>query len=176
CGASSWWKGATNVGTCVLVLPGTYSQGEFATNHNGTTSQNVIFICQTLHSCLIHGTATGGSSVWLVNGANSQVLGFEITGTSTYGLEICITGSGGCANVILGYNHVHGLTGTCANSPGGSGIGGANAINPLIIGNEVDHIDVTAGGGRWCHGIYMGGSSGSPSGRIYNNYLHDNPN
>jgi hypothetical protein len=175
CG-KSYWPGSANVGTCVHVLPGTYSQGEFATSHSGTASQNIVFICEVQFACLIRGTATGGSTIWIVNGANSQVIGFDVSGSSTYGIGVCITGSGGCPNVVIGYNHVHNLTGTCGNSPGGSGIGGKDAVNPLIIGNEVNHIDVTSGGGRWCHGIYLGGPNGSPSGRIYNNYLHDNPN
>ena len=170
CGAT-YWPGTQNVGACIHLAPGTYS-GSFNTSHSGTANQKIVWISDVQYGASIQG---GSGAVWVTGGSYVAVVGIDMQSSNggTYGLQLC-TNASPCHDRLIYGNQVHDLRGSCANSPGGAGIVGYNADNVDIIANRVYNIDITSGGGRWCHGIYLGGTTGTASGHIYNNQLFNN--
>ena len=151
-------------GDVVVVRDGMYTGSRLILEivRSGTGSAPITFRAEHRWGAVLdgrHGTSAIGIEV---RGRYVRVEGFEVRGTSRYGIEAY-----GGANVTVAGNHVHDIGRICTSSPGG--IVGINAYVPdlTIEGNVVHDIGRLANGEEGCvttnsywqnhdHGIYQG--------------------
>jgi hypothetical protein len=132
-----------NPGDVVVVRSGTYTGGATILDitRSGTAANPIVFKAETRGGAVIDGQNNHSAIGIEVNGSYVRVQGFEVRGTSHYGIEV-YRGH----DVVIAQNHVHDVGHYCTSTS--NGIVGINAYVPnLVIEQNVVH-DV----GRWAHG------------------------
>lgn len=127
CTAGSGWISASGVGACVHVASGSYAQ---AVNNSkaGTAPARVRYVSDTKYGARLLGV-NGAGVIWTNHGAYTDIVGFDIDGSTTDVQSGIITyydnGPSGCHSAILS-NKVHDLSnaGGAFNAAGGMGTGG----------------------------------------------------
>jgi hypothetical protein len=151
--------GVVNPGDVVIVRNGVYTGGSTIVNlsRSGTASNWIVFRAETRGGAVIDGqnsSSTGGINI---AGSYIRVQGFEVRGTSRYGIEAY-----GGRDVQVAQNHIHDIGKVCSSSSGG--IVGINAyVSNLVIEQNLVH-DV---------GRYAAGENGcNPSNTYWQNHDH----
>ena len=139
--------GASNIGACIHVAPGTYP-GLITTNRNGTSSARIRYISDTQFGARL----TGGSSqiVWTARGKFTDIVGFEFDGStnSSAWTSILTYASDAPTNVRMLNNKVHDManTGPVGDGAGAiascglvGGVGGTSPCADTMEGNLIYH-------------------------------------
>lgn len=151
-------------GATVHVAPGEY-RGNITTSASGNSSARIRFISERQWGAKILGGS--GEAVWLNRGNYVDIVGFDVTGGTTIGIENL-----GSYDRILN-NRVHDIRVPCS-SGGGAGIDDGSegaGDNTAIDGNLVYSIGGISGckleAGSTPPGIYLS----SPNGTVTNNLV-----
>ncbi len=132
-----------NPGDVVVVRSGTYTGGATIVDigRSGTASAPIVFKAETKWGAVLNGQNNSSATGIEIRSNYIRVEGFEIYGTSHYGIEAY-----GGGNVVVARNHVHDVGHYCTSTAGG--IVGINAYVPnMVIEQNVVH-DI----GRWANG------------------------
>jgi uncharacterized protein YjdB len=153
-----------NPGDVVIVRNGVYTGGStvLGISRSGTSSNGIVFRAETRWGAVIDGQNSSSSGGVNISGSYIRVQGFEVRGTSRYGIEAY-----GGRDVQVAQNHIHAIGNVCSSSSGG--IVGINAYvsNMVIERNLVHDVGRYADGENGCsptntywqnhdHGIYHG--------------------
>ena len=153
-----------NPGDVVIVRNGVYTGGStvLGISRSGTSTNGIVFRAETRWGAVIDGQNSSASGGVNISGSYIRVQGFEVRGTSRYGIEAY-----GGRDVQVAQNHIHAIGNVCSSSSGG--IVGINAYvsNMVIERNLVHDVGRYAGGENGCsptntywqnhdHGIYHG--------------------
>ena len=147
--------GMARPGTQVVVAPGTYP-GTVQTKANGTPGARIAFVSSTRGAAKVI-TAGGAGEAWRNSGDYVDIVGFDITGSSTDGL----TDQGSFVRLVD--NKVHGFR-------GGNCITTANDNYDLHDIDVIGNLAFACGGSSLDHGIYVSHARGV----ISNNIAFDN--
>ncbi len=148
-------SGMARPGTQVVVAPGTYS-GTVQTQASGTANARIAFVSSTRGAAKIV-TGGGGGEAWRNSGNYVDIVGFDISGSSTDGL----TDEGSFVRLVD--NKVHGFR-------GGNCITTANNNYDLHDIDVIGNLAFGCGGSSLDHGIYVSHTRGVVS----NNIAFDN--
>ena len=153
-----------NPGDVVIVRDGTYTGGSTILDitRSGTAAHPIVFAAEHRGGAVLDGRDNQSAIGIEIRGFHIRVEGFEVRGTSHYGIEAYRGG-----HVTVARNHVHDVGHYCTSSAGG--IAGINAyVSDLVIEQNLVHdIGRYAAGERGCsptnthwqnhdHGIYHG--------------------
>ena len=153
-----------NPGDVVIVRNGVYTGGStvLGISRSGTSTNGIVFRAETRWGAVIDGQNSSSSGGVNISGSYIRVQGFEVRGTSRYGIEAY-----GGRDVQVAQNHIHAIGNVCSSSSGG--IVGINAYvsNMVIERNLVHDVGRYADGENGCsptntywqnhdHGIYHG--------------------
>jgi hypothetical protein len=156
-------KAAASVGPgdTVHVAPGDYRES-LTTHASGTAGDRIVFVSQTRWGARLD--AGGAYTAWLNEGDYVDIVGFDVTGSTTLG----IYNRGSYVRVVG--NHVHDLPAPNCDQWGGAGIDNGNysGHDCDTIGNVVH--DIGTGSCAGVHGIYHSNLRG----RIWNNIAYRN--
>ena len=155
---------AVGPGDMVIVRSGSYTGGSIILEitRSGTPVNPIVFAAEHKWGAVIDGRDNRSAVGIEIRGFHVRVQGFEVRGTSHYGIEAYRGG-----NVTVAQNHVHDVGRYCTSTT--AGIAGINAYvsNLVIEQNLVHDIGRYADGERGCattntnwqnhdHGIYHG--------------------
>ena len=129
---------ASAPGTIVHVAPGVYaSASAIYTQYAGASTAHIVFVSDAPWAARI--IVSGAQQVWYNSGDYVDIVGFDITNTSSSG-SLGIDNFGSYTRIIG--NHVHNIAEWGCPSNGGAGIDDHNygASGDDVIGNVVDHI------------------------------------
>jgi hypothetical protein len=162
--------GKAGAGTVIWFNDGTYSfSTHFTTNASGTSSAHAAYAALNYGGAQIVLTPTTetGWSVWMLQGAYVDIVGFDISTSGSNGANEC----GGIAsnypnvygNNTYAYNRIHDIpsnTTYCGSGRGGGGIvtGGSSGSNQNILTDNVIW-SIGASQNVYVHGIYTDGSN-----------------
>jgi hypothetical protein len=147
--------GMARPGTQVVVAPGTYT-GPVQTKASGTAGARIAFVSSTRGAAKVV-TAGGAGEAWRNSGDYVDIVGFDISGSSTDGL----TDQGSFVRLVD--NEVHGFR-------GGNCITTANDNYDLHDIDVIGNLAFGCGGSSLDHGIYVSHARGVVS----NNIAFDN--
>ena len=146
--------GMARPGTQVVVAPGTYS-GAISTKVSGTAGARIAFVSSTRGAAKV--VAGDAGEAWLNSGDYVDIVGFDISGSSTDGL----TDQGSFVRLVD--NKVHGFrAGNCITT--------ANDDYDLHDIDVFGNVAFGCGGSSLDHGIYVSHARGV----ISNNIAFDN--
>jgi hypothetical protein len=132
-----------NPGDVVIARNGIYTGGPIVLEirRSGTAANPIVFQAENQWGAVIDGRSNSSGTGIKISGNHIRVEGFEVRGTSHYGIEAY-----GGGNVIVAQNHVHDVGHYCTSTS--NGIVGINAyVSNLLIEQNVVH-DI----GRWADG------------------------
>jgi len=150
-------------GTTVHIAPGEY-QVAVVTKISGTAAGRIRFVSDVQWAARVR--TKGASASWLNEGNFVDIIGFDISGDGSLGID------NEASHVRVLGNRVHDIPATGCTSNGGAGIDDGNyfAHDDDVIGNVVFGIgDVTKPCPR-VHGIYHANLRG----HVYNNLVYLN--
>jgi hypothetical protein len=162
-------------GTIIHVLPGTYT-GPITTNRSGTASARIVWLSDTKWGAKV------SNADWQINGAYSDVAGFDLTSQTGWCTGISHNSVPLPHDIHILNNYCHDVSvGTQCRIGGAMWVGGTQPSSPTTpppvtgtwyIGNVLRHIGNpsgnTAGGTCWLmSGIYSHGGHEL----IYNNII-----
>ncbi|MBV9922869.1 MAG: right-handed parallel beta-helix repeat-containing protein [Pseudonocardia sp.] len=147
--------GMARPGTQVVVAPGTYP-GTVHTQASGTAGARIAFVSSTRGAAKVV-TGDGAGEAWRNSGDYVDIVGFDISGSSTDGL----TDQGSFVRLVD--NKVHGFR-------GGNCITTANDNYDLHDIDVIGNLAFGCGGSSLDHGIYVSHARGVVSNNIaFNN-------
>ena len=132
-----------NPGDVVVVRTGVYTGGSIILNltRSGTSGHWIVFQAETKWGAVLNGQNNASAIGIEIKGSYIRVQGFEVTGTSHYGIEAY-----GGHDVQVAQAHVHDIGHYCTDTSGG--IVGINAYAPNLLIEQSQLHDI----GRWANG------------------------
>ncbi len=165
-------------GDVINVAPGNYTftgGGNFTTNATGTAGNTIKFISTARWGAKIVPRSTDTIS-WVMNGAYSEVIGFDVAGPTGTSSQIGIESLKG--NTAIRNNHVHdvGANVAACGSPGGAGVDAFGQATVTftdaytVDGNLINNVGPTAFPQcQFWAGIYLA----QPNSFITNNIIYN---